>query len=144
MVAPIEIGSFDRFRTKAPAFKIALLKKFIPIVQVFPLKNTSQWITKPQPRNSLYFSCFSRSFSSILPFPRNYKEKEEKRSEICVSTVQSDFMAFTAKESLNIGYICVKGPAIITAKHLKLPKGLKCVDPEKYLLTLADDGIFYI
>ena len=47
-------------------------------------------------------------------------------------------------EGVNIGYICVKGPAIITAKHLKLPKGLKCIDPEKYLLTLADDGFFYI
>ena len=47
-------------------------------------------------------------------------------------------------ESLNVGYICVKGPAVITAKHLKLPKGLKCVDPNKYILTLSDDGIFYI
>ncbi len=45
---------------------------------------------------------------------------------------------------MNVGYICVKGPAIITAKHLKLPKGLKCVDPDKYILTLSDDGIFYI
>lgn len=48
------------------------------------------------------------------------------------------------EESSYIGSICVKGPAVITAKHLKLPKGLKCIDPEKYLLTLADDGIFYV
>nr|UIB38890.1 RNA polymerase alpha subunit [Trentepohlia sp. YN1317] len=46
------------------------------------------------------------------------------------------------EQLFNIGYICVKGPAVITAKYLKLPKGFKCVDPEKYILTLTDDGIF--
>ena len=46
--------------------------------------------------------------------------------------------------STYIGYICAKGPAIIYAKNIKLPKGLKCVDPHKYIVTLADDGLFYL
>ena len=46
--------------------------------------------------------------------------------------------------STYIGYICAKGPAIIYAKNIKLPKGLKCVDPDKYIVTLADDGLFYL
>lgn len=50
----------------------------------------------------------------------------------------------TTKPSYYVGYICVKGPAIIYAKNLKLPKGLKCIDPEKYIVTLADDGLFYL
>ena len=41
-------------------------------------------------------------------------------------------------------YICAKGPTVIYAKNIKLPKGLKCVDPDKYIVTLADDGLFYL
>ena len=46
--------------------------------------------------------------------------------------------------STYIGSICVKGPAQIYAKNIRLPKGLKCVDPDKYIVTLADDGLFYL
>uniref|UniRef100_UPI0030032963 RNA polymerase alpha subunit n=1 Tax=Cephaleuros lagerheimii TaxID=2738443 RepID=UPI0030032963 len=49
-----------------------------------------------------------------------------------------------ANINCNIGYICVKGPTIITAKDIKFPKGFKCIDPNKYILTLSDDGIFYL
>uniref|UniRef100_UPI0030023A13 RNA polymerase alpha subunit n=1 Tax=Cephaleuros diffusus TaxID=1519597 RepID=UPI0030023A13 len=49
-----------------------------------------------------------------------------------------------ANINCNIGYICVKGPAIISAKNIKFPKGFKCIDPSKYILTLSDDGIFYL
>nr|YP_009667509.1 rna polymerase alpha-subunit [Trentepohlia odorata]QCW57812.1 rna polymerase alpha-subunit [Trentepohlia odorata] len=42
-----------------------------------------------------------------------------------------------------IGYICVQGPATIYGKDIKLPKGLKCLNPDQFLVTLSDDGIFF-
>lgn len=39
-----------------------------------------------------------------------------------------------------IGYLKVKGPGVIRAKHLRLPPILQCVDPEQYIATLGDDA----
>lgn len=97
----------------------------------------TQWMIKVQQRNGLTkkeLSYFSRSFFKFSP--TWFAQKSTNKAN-------SDLTNFN-EELLNIGYICVKGPAIITAKHLKLPKGFKCVDPEKYILTLTDDGIFHI
>jgi len=38
------------------------------------------------------------------------------------------------------GFLNVSGPRIIMAKDLKLPAGLQCVDPNQYIVTLAEDG----
>ena len=40
-----------------------------------------------------------------------------------------------------IGYLYVRGPAIVKAKNLKLPLGIQCVDPEQYIAKLSNDGI---
>nr|YP_010260950.1 RNA polymerase alpha subunit [Trentepohlia sp. BN17]UIB38704.1 RNA polymerase alpha subunit [Trentepohlia sp. BN17] len=91
---------------------------------------------KDKPQNSLYYFWNKPVKNTIL----------EKTNKIYFKKILPSPEAQRAlnEESCNIGSICVKGPAVITAKHLKLPKGFKCVDPEKYLLTLTDDGIFYI
>jgi DNA-directed RNA polymerase alpha subunit len=39
-----------------------------------------------------------------------------------------------------IGYLYVQGPGIITAKDLKLPSFIQCVDCEQYIATLSQDG----
>lgn len=47
-----------------------------------------------------------------------------------------------------IGYLRVRGPGIVRAKDLKLPPLIKCVDPDQYIATLADNGVlnmkFYV
>ena len=39
------------------------------------------------------------------------------------------------------GFLNVSGPRVITAKDLKLPAGLQCVDPNQYIATLTEDGM---
>ena len=39
-----------------------------------------------------------------------------------------------------IGFLRVSGPRVITAKDLKLPAGIQCVDPNQYIATLTEDG----
>jgi DNA-directed RNA polymerase alpha subunit len=39
------------------------------------------------------------------------------------------------------GFLNVSGPRVITAKDLKLPAGLQCVDPNQYIATLTEDGV---
>lgn len=38
------------------------------------------------------------------------------------------------------GFLQVQGPAVVTAKDLKLPVSIKSVDPDKYIATLSFDG----
>ena len=40
-----------------------------------------------------------------------------------------------------IGFLRIRGPAIIKAIDLKLPAGVYCVSPEQYIATLASNGI---
>ena len=123
-------------------------------------EDSTQWIVKPQPRNVFKKKDFSHFLRSFL-YSKNKRSlrssynpsaglryvsglPENQRHAFSNGNRGFSSQAPNKKESVNIGYICVKGPAVITAKHLKLPKGLKCIDPEKYILTLADDGFFYI
>nr|YP_009106427.1 alpha subunit of RNA polymerase [Geminella minor]AIT95280.1 alpha subunit of RNA polymerase [Geminella minor] len=46
---------------------------------------------------------------------------------------------FDCKET-QIAYLNVQGPGKITAKDIKLPISLQCVDPEQYIATLSHDG----
>jgi DNA-directed RNA polymerase subunit alpha len=39
-----------------------------------------------------------------------------------------------------IGYLQVRGPGVIRACDLKLPKSIQCVDPDQYIATLTHDG----
>ena len=38
------------------------------------------------------------------------------------------------------GFLTVSGPKVVKARDLKLPAGLQCVDPNQYIVTLADNG----
>ena len=40
-----------------------------------------------------------------------------------------------------IGFLKVRGPAIIYAADLKLPAGVYCASPEQYIATLASNGV---
>ena len=39
------------------------------------------------------------------------------------------------------GHLSVQGPATVRGRDLKLPGGLRCVNPEQYIATLAHDGV---
>lgn len=41
-----------------------------------------------------------------------------------------------------IGYLQARGPGVVRAADLKLPPGIQCVDPEQYITTLSEDGVF--
>lgn len=47
-------------------------------------------------------------------------------------------------ETPQIGYLQVRGPAIIYANDLKLPLGVECVDPTQYIATLSTEGSLVI
>lgn len=66
----------------------------------------------------------------------------EKRGE----KVRSDQAFFTSEkvkplpETVQIGYLQMRGPAVIYANDLKLPAGIECVDPTQYIATLSTEG----
>ena len=39
------------------------------------------------------------------------------------------------------GHLSMQGPTTVRGKDLKLPTGLRCVNPEQYIATLAHDGV---
>ena len=43
-----------------------------------------------------------------------------------------------------LGFLKVRGPAIIKAADLKLPPGVYCASPEQYIATLASNGILHV
>ena len=43
-------------------------------------------------------------------------------------------------KNLQVGYLKMKGPGIITSTHLKLPPGIQCVDQDQYIATLSEEG----
>nr|YP_010732114.1 RNA polymerase alpha subunit [Massjukichlorella minus]WDY13028.1 RNA polymerase alpha subunit [Massjukichlorella minus] len=47
-------------------------------------------------------------------------------------------------KKVQVGYLHVKGPAIIYANDLKLPLGIECVDPTQYIATLSTDGLLVV
>nr|YP_010261123.1 RNA polymerase alpha subunit [Cephaleuros karstenii]UIB39064.1 RNA polymerase alpha subunit [Cephaleuros karstenii] len=118
------------------------------------LKNKSQ--LKTVSLKSLILSGQKENF----PLKRNGRQlspfflggKTEKEESLLVGEILKKKNNFKTRNSklnntninFNLGYICVKGPAIITARNIKFPKGFKCINPEKYILTLSDDGIFYL
>ena len=71
----------------------------------------------------------------VIPFKNFQKDKEKKT----LFDRQDQLL-----DPVNIAYICVKGPATIYGKNLKLPKGLKCINPDQYIVTLSDDGLFFL
>jgi DNA-directed RNA polymerase alpha subunit len=52
-------------------------------------------------------------------------------------------IAETPKKAL-IGYLKKAGPGVIYARDLRLPKGIKCVNPNHYIATLSDKGFLNI
>ena len=66
----------------------------------------------------------------------------EKGSE----KVKADQAFFTSEkvkplpETVQIGYLQMRGPAVIYANDLKLPAGIECVDPTQYIATLSTEG----
>lgn len=40
-----------------------------------------------------------------------------------------------------VGYLSVVGPAVVRAKHIRLPPGLKLVDAEQYICSVADNVV---
>lgn len=40
-----------------------------------------------------------------------------------------------------IAYLKVQGPCVVTAKDIKFPPFVRCVDPDQYITTLAPDGV---
>jgi hypothetical protein len=41
-----------------------------------------------------------------------------------------------------IGYLRARGPGIVRAADLKLPPFIQCINPDQYIATLSEDGIF--
>lgn len=64
---------------------------------------------------------------SVLDIVLNFKEVVFKSTEIQSKPFH--------------GYVLVRGPGVIRAGDILLPKGIECVDPNQYIATLSDDGI---
>lgn len=70
------------------------------------------------------------------PFGRRGDTKEPTKAE-------SNYLERKKKGwGHQVGYLRARGPGVIKASDLKLPPYIVCVDPEQYIATLSDDGVF--
>ena len=61
--------------------------------------------------------------------------------DLSLNLKQVVFTGILPCSSSPIGFLKVRGPAVITAADLKLPAGVYCASPEQYIATLASNGI---
>ena len=163
---PGSVCGFIPFEADCNSKKKSNLEPKINFFQEHDLKITQNQITNQTKQRNQNFMMdisvnheISRSFKTQNVFCQNQilgkiiHAKHEKSSLVPLrifgksSGLGDQFFDISNSKKSNstyIGYICAKGPAIIYAKDIKLPKGLKCVDPYKYIVTLADDGLFYL
>nr|UXE31141.1 RNA polymerase alpha subunit [Ostreobium quekettii] len=65
---------------------------------------------------------------------------KESVLEILSNLKQIQFKADNKLHKPQIAYLNVKGPKIISAGDIKLPRKLQCVDPDQYIATISSDG----
>jgi DNA-directed RNA polymerase subunit alpha len=92
------------------------------------------------------YSTFLGIRESVLDILLNLKE-----IVLCYNS-NSEYFNFTNSNQITkkqkrktllrpfIGYLQATGPGVIRASDLKLPSFLKCVDPDQYIATLAENG----
>ena len=77
----------------------------------------------------------------------SYPNQVRRRSKIQAVSATSRFERKGQKTTLPIapiGFLKAKGPAVLRAKDLILPPGIRCVHPDQYLGTIAADGALSI
>ena len=80
----------------------------------------------------------------------SYKKKQSVENEVNQGfkeqnqRQQSQQKVSSALPIAPIGFLKAKGPAVLRAKDLILPPGIRCVHPNQYLGTLAADGALSI
>jgi DNA-directed RNA polymerase subunit alpha len=89
---------------------------------------------------------------SVLDILLNLKEVVLTSPDLYMTAhSQAHFLLSTSESTVGehrpwqtpwIGYLQARGPGIVRAADLKLPPGIQCVDPEQYITTLSEDGVF--
>lgn len=74
----------------------------------------------------------------------NIKGVRESVLDILLNLKQISFISDRFYTSPEIGFLKIQGPAIIKSCDLKLSPYLKCVDPDQYIATLADNSTLEI
>ena len=104
------------------------------------------------------FATFRPKNQGDRPYERGLSNKHDKsnfnnyyddnepltRSKARPRTAEKLSNALRPEVAVPVGFLKAKGPAILRAKDLILPPGIRCVHPNQYLGTLAADGALSI
>ena len=89
---------------------------------------------------ALYIQGITHEFSTIVGVRESVLELSLNFGGIVLSYDKTFFQKKKFFDKLQIGYLQVQGPKVIYANHLKLPLGVKLVDPTQYIATVSKEG----
>ena len=89
---------------------------------------------------ALYIQGITHEFSTMVGVRESVLELSLNFGAIVLSYDKLFYQKKSFFDKLQIGYLQVQGPKVIYANHLKLPLGIKLVDPTQYIATLSKEG----
>ena len=89
---------------------------------------------------ALYIQGITHEFSTIVGVRESVLELSLNFGAIVLTYDKTLYQKKSFFDKLQIGYLQVQGPKVIYANHLKLPLGVKLVDPTQYIATVSKKG----
>lgn len=93
---------------------------------------------------SLYIQGITHEFSSIVGVRESVLELSLNFQSIVLCYDKRFFQKKDFFDDVQIGYLQVQGPKVVYANDLKLPLGVKVVDPTQYIATISREGVIVL
>ena len=93
---------------------------------------------------ALYIQGITHEFSSIVGVRESVLELSLNFQSVVLCYDKRFFQKNTFFDDTQIGYLQVQGPKVVYANDLKLPLGVKVVDPTQYIATISREGVLVL
>ena len=93
---------------------------------------------------ALYIQGITHEFSSIVGVRESVLELSLNFQSIVLCYDKRFFQKKDFFDDIQIGYLQVQGPKVVYANDLKLPLGIKVVDPTQYIATISREGVLVL
>ena len=93
---------------------------------------------------ALYLQGITHEFSSIVGVRESVLELSLNFQSVVLCYDKKFYQKKSFFDDLQIGYLQVQGPKVVYANDLKLPLGVKVVDPTQYIATVSREGVLVL
>ena len=110
-------------------------------------KQDKKKISQNKKLTEQFFTDFKQEIEDLIKVLPNVKNVKQEIKDLEAKNLETKDLERLSLSNLSlapIGFLKVKGPAVLRACDLVLPPGVRCVNPNQYLGTLAADGALSI